>query len=252
MIHTTATTLSILIAATGLMIAQIGVDLHFSWQPTNPDFIAKIWKYASASTTGSMLADSTSIGIDDGNPSASSTKAEIELTLSKEYPSSLWPVEQQYVKYDLHLRNLGTSDLQNQVLWSRFTSESGKTLHDSTFMIPELHAGDTTVLHLGPFKMHDGSSHMLFVGMNRLGDSGIPNDVNILNISPTSPIDSFGVISKGTLQNLIIGSILLVAGFGIMVIYLVFTALRKKQEQVGMEECKGNHKRTSKNNDNCN
>jgi len=152
----------------------------------------------------------------------------VDLTLSKEYPTSFWPIEQQYVMYDLRIHDIGTNDIQNQILWMRFTSKSGMTLHESKYPLPLMHPGDYALLHLGPLKMHDSSSHMLFVGINEIGDSSTPNSVGILNSDPATPIDSFQVFEQLTLERILVGSILSISGLGIVVSYFVFRRSSKK------------------------
>jgi len=166
--------------------------------------------------------------VDVTDSSGNHSVGTVELTFSKEYPASLWPIEEQYVKYDLRLHNIGTSVIQNQTLWMRFTSQSGMTLHESNYLVPLMHSGDYALLHLGPLKMHDSSNHMLFVGINKLGDSSAPNSVSILNSDPATPIDSFPVYSQIALLRMLVGSVLSVSGLGIVILFFVLKRVGKK------------------------
>ena len=216
-----------------IAILQQAVIGHFPLPSAITDSAITPLRYAGASSLKNEFADNSGTINGDGNPVATGSQASVELTTSKEYPSGIWPVEQQYVKYDLQIRNVGTGDLQNEVLWVRFVSLSERTLHTSNFVIPELHSGDVTTLHLGPFKMIDSSDHTLYVGMNKHGDSSIPNDIIVQGSSPSVPLDSFKVFSQPALQSITMGSIISVTGIGVILMYFVWRIMRKRQNQRG-------------------
>ena len=219
---------AILIVTAAIAVVQLVDEQHFSMQQTYPFIGNFMWKFASGYSAETSLTNSTNTIVSAVDLSESQTTGEVGLTLSKEYASSFLPIEHQYVKYELRISNRGTTDLQNQVLWARFTSDSARTVHESKFALPALHPGDSTLLHIGPLKMHDTSDHMLFVGVNIKGDSGLPNEVSLLGVSPGMPIDSFQVFDQQTLEKIILGSIISITGIGIIITYLVFWRSRKQ------------------------
>jgi hypothetical protein len=217
----------VVIAAT--VVIQLLDYQHVSMLQTSLFFNENTLKQAYAYSAETSLTNSTKTNttVSETNLLAPQTMGTVGLTLSKEYPAIFFPMEQEYVRYDLRIINLGTTELQNQVLWTRFTSDSARTLHESKYALPDLHPGDSALLHIGPLKMHDTSDHMLFVGINRNGDSGLPNEVSMLGVSPGMPIDSFQVFGQETLERIVIGSVISVSGLGIIITYLVFWRSKK-------------------------
>lgn len=156
------------------------------------------------------------------------SEAAASIKWSKDYSSQgIAPVVNDYVSYELNISNVSDMPIENQSLWVSFVSEGGKTSVQTKFRVDNIDSKEQLLLHLGPFKMRETGEYNLYLGMNRQGDSSLPNEI-ALNYGQVEPVDSFVVYESTTIQVVIPVAISLVlAG----VSALVFISHRKKKHK---------------------
>lgn len=159
-----------------------------------------------------------------------------EIMWSKQYSSqSFLPTVNEYVMYDVTLKNIGDLVLEGQSLAVTFVSEGRKTDLHTSYSIGMLLPGESTVLHLGPFKMRESGEHSLFLGMRNADAS---EAVIIANLDGSKAVDSFMVYGSEVPFMLVIGTVSIVSGFGIVAWY--FSIGKKKRiEQKGEVDSMG-------------
>lgn len=152
------------------------------------------------------------------------------LTFSKQYSAERSaPVVNDYVKYDVTILDKSNMPIENQILWVSFMSKDGITSVHTTFQIPRIAPNEEAVLHLGPFKMREAGEHLLFLGINSIGNSSLPNEVS-LNYDSTEPIDRVQVSLPGESRGL--GALALLAGSAaIIAIVTIIVIYRHKRRQ---------------------
>lgn len=156
-----------------------------------------------------------------GNPSA-------EMILSKHYSGTeVTPMINEYVEYDLSIKNTSDVPIENESLWISFTSTGGRTNVSTSFSVQNLSPGDSKVLHLGPFKLREAGEHSLFMGMNTQAKSSLPNEISISH-EPDRPFDTFTVYEPVPIQVTVAGIVSIVLGIGIILGIFYF---KKKKER---------------------
>jgi hypothetical protein len=151
-----------------------------------------------------------------------------EVTWSKQYSANFPPTVNDYVSYEFTLENTGRLPIQDQFMWVDFVSDSGKTGVHTSFAIPDMGSGESSKLHIGPFKLREAGEHRLFIGANKQGDSALLNEVG-LNYSLGQPVDVITVYAQtsNTIWLLIGISLAAGTGAGVSVLY----HLRRNQHQ---------------------
>lgn len=179
------------------------------------------WRYAIFILCMSLLVNAVSAGA--SLPSAN-------ITLSRQYSShGIEPMVNEYVSYDLSIQNTSDNPLENQSLWVAFVSKGGVTSVQTAYSVPRISPGETAILHLGPFKMRESGEHELHLGMNRLANPSLQNDV-LLDHDPTVPADRFEVKEAVTAQGLILTA--LFSSLGAVTIFTsVAYFMNKKKKQ---------------------
>jgi hypothetical protein len=153
-------------------------------------------------------------------PSWGQGAASAEVTLVRKFQSSgLFPVEGQYVGYSATIKNTGAETMQGEFLCVSFRSAGTGSDSNATFQIPALSPGQSKELSLGPFKIVGSGWHGLYLGINRTGKPGEPNDLS-LNYSPGSPADSFAVYSPALANAIPVGAAVAAAGAAILALYM--------------------------------
>lgn len=147
-----------------------------------------------------------------------------EISVSRHLQSGGFvPVAEEYADYEITMKNNGSVAIDNQSLWVHFFSANGKSNSQGTFAIASLAPGETRQFHIGPFKMRETGEHCLFVGVNREGEVGAPNQV-ALNYNPARCADSFIVYTPMLV-------IFLPTGIGIAAAGAIFIVWRFKRER---------------------
>lgn len=153
-----------------------------------------------------------------------------EITLSKRYSGSeIVSVLNEYIQYDVSIKNTSNVPITNQSLWVSFSSSGGKTDVYTSFHVENLFSGDSRLLHLGPFKMRESGEHSLFLGMNRDGNSSLQNDVS-LNYEPTVPVDRFHVSESTAFQWIIPAGFLSIVGGAAILASLIYYRKKKRDK----------------------
>lgn len=154
----------------------------------------------------------------------------VQMTLSKKYsPQSLWPAIDDYVLYEVYLKNIGDAKIMNERLLVNFVSDNGKTNVHTSFSIPDLEPGETTTLYLGPFKMRESGQYSLFLWVNSNADPTIQNNIKIIGLDPPKPSDSFNLIDTSFIVPAIASSSLL-AGLALLIIYKTRNNSQRKRQ----------------------
>jgi len=120
-----------------------------------------------------------------------------------------------YVRYEVTVTNSGQSVTSGQSLWVKLESEGGRTNSQASFSIQSLEPGQSTQIHVGPFKTLEAGEHRLYAGINDQGDPEEPDDV-MTNLVPGVPADSFAVYSPALATALPVGAGLAAAGAAII------------------------------------
>lgn len=150
--------------------------------------------------------------------SAQETRGQAELSLERHVQSKgLFPAAGDYVRYDVTVKNIGSSSIEERSLWANFVpvqNGGGGDVEEGSsarFEVPSLAPGASAQLHLGPFKLHGAGEHVLYVGINREGDAKSPDDV-ALNTRPGVPVDSVSALDPAAAAALPAGMGIAAAG----------------------------------------
>lgn len=151
-------------------------------------------------------------------PASAQTMQSAEVSLDRHFQlQELLPAEGQYVSYTATVKNTGSTEMAGMRLWVAFGPASSR--ESASFAIPDLQAGESKQLTIGPFKMTRSGEHLLYVGINRSGVAFEPNDVD-MNYSPATPADSITAYSTGLITAVSAGAALVVAGGALVVLYI--------------------------------
>ncbi len=152
----------------------------------------------------------------------------VEITLSRLHSGSeTLPTVNDYVQYDVSIKNTSDIPVTNQSLWVSFTSSGGKTSVSTAFSVQNLLSGESKSLHLGPFKLREAGEHRLNMGMNSQGNSSLPNEISS-NYGLNDPVDRFTVFeTTNQLLVPIIGSSIIAAAAVLIGISLYRNKKRK-------------------------
>lgn len=135
-----------------------------------------------------------------------------EISVTRIFPESgLLPEAHQYVRFDIAIKNMGAGSISNQTLWALFASSGGKTNTLVTHALPDINPSETKTIHLGPFKMHEGGQHALYMGINSQSNSSLPIEVDI-GKGPGDSFDSFMVYDPQLFQLIYIAVLTISSG----------------------------------------
>lgn len=149
-------------------------------------------KYVRVAPLYAALAIMTLLGTCASAAFAQEPSGQASLTLERHVQSQgLFPVQGDYVLYDITVKNTGTQTIEGRSLWVSFVpvQAAGEAGSSARFEVPALAPGTSALLHAGPFKLHGAGRHALYVGINKAGDAKSPDDV-ALNTAPGAPVDS--------------------------------------------------------------
>ncbi len=168
-----------------------------------------------------ILLSGTAVIADQNIPS-------VEIGFTKHFSGfGIVPTLNEYVLYDVNIKNTSNIPITNQSLWVSFTSREGKTNVHTSFSIPGLLEGGKGLLHLGPFKMRETGEHDLFVGINGQGNSSMPNEVSF-NYAASRPIDTIIVYDATLIQIVMPVALSLVIG-GVTTVAVLFLHYKRKR-----------------------
>jgi hypothetical protein len=148
---------------------------------------------------------------------ASAQSGQAELSLERHVQSQgLFPAAGDYVRYDVTVKNTGPSAIEGMSLWVNFVPVQGNEVGSSArFEVPLITPGASTLLHLGPFKLHGAGEHALYLGINRAGDAKSPDDI-ALNTKPGVAVDSVTALEPAVIAVLPAGVGIAAAGAGLL------------------------------------
>lgn len=182
-------------------------------------------KLALLAAAALMLLVATIVACGSAHASAQSGQA--ELSLERHVQSQgLFPAAGDYVRYDVTVKNTSPSAIEGMSLWVNFVPVQGSDVGSSArFEVPLLAPGASTLLHLGPFKLHSAGEHALYLGINRAGDAKSPDDI-ALNTKPGVSVDSVTALEPAVIAVLPAGVGIAAAGTGLLA--WLFFYVRKK------------------------